>query len=131
MDLDDLNSLDHAAAADALRSCCSSAEWAAQMAAARPFKDSIALFMKAEEVWWDLGTADWEEAFRAHRVRPDEYVERFGRPYVVYRNGRSPQDLDQLYRSRLAADSMTELQSSAVEQARVTNRRLRELLGLV
>lgn len=131
MNLDALNALDDGSARQAFGSCCSSSGWVDRMVADRPFKDSTVLLVAAEEVWWDLGADDWHEAFGAHDSGSDEYSDRFGHPYVVFANGRSDEDLAALYRERLERDPLSELQTSAVEQARSTNRRLRELLDLV
>jgi OHCU decarboxylase len=66
MRLDELNALDRAAAAQALRRCCGSSRWAAMMAAARPFVSAEAMALTADIIWSALNRTDWLEAFAAH-----------------------------------------------------------------
>jgi OHCU decarboxylase len=49
-----------------LLECCGSRNWAAQMLAARPFRDVVQLEVLATDVWWRLAPADWLEAFSKH-----------------------------------------------------------------
>ncbi len=66
---EELEQLDHASqekAESALLSCCGSRRWTQKMAGARPFADVSALLTKAEEIWQNLKTEDWLEAFAAH-----------------------------------------------------------------
>lgn len=129
MDLKTFNDLDRTEATRLLERCCASQAWADTMAARRPFRDSTELFTAAEEIWWDLTTDDWQEAFAGHETGPDDYAARFGHPYVVHHNGRTGEELAALYATRLESDPVGELQTAALEQARVTNRKLRDLLG--
>jgi 2-oxo-4-hydroxy-4-carboxy-5-ureidoimidazoline decarboxylase len=129
VDLKSFNDLDPAEATRVLEECCASSAWIETIVSRRPFRDSTDLFTAAEEIWWDLTADDWREAFVAHRAGPSEYATRFGHPYVVHRNGRTDEELAALYARRLEGDPLKELQTSALEQARVTNRSLRELLG--
>ncbi len=48
------------------RNCCGSQTWARTMAEARPFADVAALINRAEEIWLNLDSQDWLEAFAAH-----------------------------------------------------------------
>ncbi len=57
------------------------------------------------------------------------YEYKFGHIYVVYAAGKSGEDLLRLARERLKNDADTELEVAAKEQRKITNRRLRELLG--
>ena len=66
MRLDELNALDDDAATRELLRCCGSTQWAARMAAARPFADAAALMDRADAIWWSLQPDDWLEAFGAH-----------------------------------------------------------------
>lgn len=66
MQLDELNTLDAAAAARELLRCCGSSRWAARMADSRPFADAAAMTDAAARAFADLGRADWLEAFAAH-----------------------------------------------------------------
>jgi OHCU decarboxylase len=50
----------------ALTDCCGSARWASSVAAQRPYVDREALFKAADSIWWNLGRADWLEAFSHH-----------------------------------------------------------------
>lgn len=64
--LDHLNALHADQAERELLTCCGSREWARRMAAGRPFRDAEEVMDEADAVWWELGSADWLEAFRAH-----------------------------------------------------------------
>ncbi len=46
--------------------CCGSQTWARMMTEARPFADVAALIKQAEQIWLNLETQDWLEAFTAH-----------------------------------------------------------------
>ncbi len=129
MDLKTFNLLDPTEAMRLLERCCASSAWVESMASRRPFRDSTEVFAAAEEIWWDLTAEDWREAFAGHGSGPTEYEARFGHPYVVHRNGRSAEELAVLYSARVEAGPLAELQTAAFEQARVTNHKLRDLLG--
>lgn len=64
--LEQLNQTSQAAAESALLSCCGSHRWAQKMAEARPFADAEGLLDQAENLWQNLETEDWLEAFAAH-----------------------------------------------------------------
>src|SRR3989440_8110973 len=61
-----LNALSDERARAALHRCCGARHWVDAMLAARPFRSDAELLATAERVWWDLGRADWLEAFAAH-----------------------------------------------------------------
>src|SRR5256885_11462569 len=61
-----LNALADERARAALHRCCGARHWVDAMLAARPFRSDAELLATAERVWWDLGRADWLEAFAAH-----------------------------------------------------------------
>ncbi len=133
MDVTELNSHDRDEAARAFAECCGSTVWVDRMVAARPYRDTTAVLTTAEEVWWDLGAEDWQQAFADHVPTPaapshPEYEEAFGHPYVVFVADQSAEDLDVMYRRRLHNDLLSELRETAAEQARITNRALRHLL---
>jgi OHCU decarboxylase len=46
--------------------CCGSQTWARMMTEARPFADVAALIKQAEQIWQNLESQDWLEAFAAH-----------------------------------------------------------------
>jgi OHCU decarboxylase len=64
--LEQLNRASREDSASAFLSCCGSRRWAQKMTAARPFADIPALLKQAEEIWQNLETRDWFEAFAAH-----------------------------------------------------------------
>ncbi len=133
MDVTELNSRDSGEAAQAFAECCGSTVWVDRMVAARPYRDATAVLSTAEEVWWDLGAEDWQQAFADHVPTPaapshPEYEEAFGHPYVVFVTDQSAEDLDVMYRRRLDNDLLSEISETAAEQARITNRALRRLL---
>jgi OHCU decarboxylase len=61
-----LNSLPLAEARAEFLKCCGSTRWAEEVAARRPYASADGLEETAERVWWELSSADWLEAFRAH-----------------------------------------------------------------
>jgi len=61
-----LNRASQAKAESAFLSCCGSRRWAEKMTDARPFADISGLLNQAEEIWHNLETEDWLEAFAAH-----------------------------------------------------------------
>ncbi|MCA1625123.1 MAG: 2-oxo-4-hydroxy-4-carboxy-5-ureidoimidazoline decarboxylase [Acidobacteria bacterium] len=48
------------------KNCCGSKNWARMMIELRPFANTSALIKQAEEIWLNLETEDWLEAFAAH-----------------------------------------------------------------
>lgn len=66
MTLWELEQLDEAQVAEALRRCCGASRWVAAMLAARPFHTAEALFQAADDAWARCGREDWLEAFTHH-----------------------------------------------------------------
>jgi OHCU decarboxylase len=64
--LERFNGLAEEAAVAELLAVCHSRRWAERVAAGRPYPDLDALQAAADEVWLELGPADWLEAFEAH-----------------------------------------------------------------
>jgi 2-oxo-4-hydroxy-4-carboxy-5-ureidoimidazoline decarboxylase len=60
------NALDQKAAESAVLPCCGSQDWAATLAAARPFADEAELLTRASEIWRVLPEQAWQEAFDSH-----------------------------------------------------------------
>lgn len=65
-ELEKLNNIPREIAKSKFLDCCGSHRWARKMTEARPFADVSALIEQAEQIWWNLGTKDWLEAFAAH-----------------------------------------------------------------
>src|SRR5437763_17028649 len=61
-----LNAQSDERARAALQRCCGARHWVDAMLAARPFASDADLLATAERGWWQLGRADWLEAFAAH-----------------------------------------------------------------
>ena len=64
-----LEQLNHAAKETAeadFLNCCGSQTWARMMTETRPFAGAGALFKQAEQIWLNLESEDWLEAFAAH-----------------------------------------------------------------
>ena len=57
------------------------------------------------------------------------YEDRFGYTFIVFASGKSGEEMLALCRERLTNDELTELSVAATEQARITNLRLRKMLG--
>lgn len=59
-----------------------------------------------------------------------EYETRFGRVYLVFATGKSAEDLLRLCEDRLGNDPDTELVIAGAEQEKITDLRLRRLVGI-
>ena len=71
------------------------------------------------------GMADADDEARRALARANrEYEERFGRIYIVSASGRSPEELLQDLRGRMANSPEQELAIAAAEQGRITRQRL-------
>lgn len=64
--LEQLNSLTREEAEQELLKCCGSRQWAARMAAERPFHELEVLLATADRIWLGLDAKDWLEAFSHH-----------------------------------------------------------------
>jgi OHCU decarboxylase len=60
------NVLPASEAAEEILPCCGSQRWAHALVRLRPFPDQQSLLEKSDEVWRELGPADWGEAFFSH-----------------------------------------------------------------
>jgi len=64
--LQEWNRLDDDAAAFAVFPCCGSSQWAARLAAERPFHQPEEMLEASDRVWLQLDEKDWEQAFATH-----------------------------------------------------------------
>ena len=64
--LEQLNRAAREAAEADFTNCCGSKTWARMMTEARPFADIDAVLNRAEQIWLNLESDDWLEAFAAH-----------------------------------------------------------------
>jgi len=60
------NELDSTEAAKEIMPCCGSKAWAAGLTGQRPYEDEAAVLITSDEVWRELGAADWLQAFQSH-----------------------------------------------------------------
>lgn len=60
------NDLDPTNAGKEIMPCCGSVAWAAGLAGRRPFEDEAAILIASDEIWRDLDTSDWLQAFKSH-----------------------------------------------------------------
>ena len=58
------------------------------------------------------------------------YEDHFGFTYIVFATGRTAEEMLDLCRKRLGNDDLVEYTVAAAEQARITNLRLRKLVGV-
>ena len=158
MTLQELNTIDADAAERELRRCCGSTQWAARMAAARPFRDLDDLLARADAAWRALDPGDWLEAFAAHprigqptgsawasqeqagaarasaEVRDRlasanrDYEARFGYIFIVCATGQSADVMLAALEDRLTNDPQRELQIAGDEQRKITRLRLEKLV---
>jgi len=66
MTLHDLNTMDQRLLKEELMKCCGSGAWVKMMMTYFPADDLVELLEDAEEVWYQLSTGDWKEAFSHH-----------------------------------------------------------------
>lgn len=59
-----------------------------------------------------------------------EYEDRFGHVFVVFATGKTAAEMLDLCRTRLGNDPEAEIRAAAAEQAKITDLRLRKLLGI-
>lgn len=64
--LEQLNQASEETAQARFLDCCGSQNWARKMTEARPFADVAALTEQAGQIWLNLETRDWLDAFAAH-----------------------------------------------------------------
>ena len=159
MTLQDLNTGNAAAVAEALKQCCGSGAWVERMIGLRPFASQTALLSKAATVWKSLAPADWLEAF-AHHPKIGEksaakwsseeqhgmqeastdtaaamdqlnidYEQKFGWIFIVCATGKTAGEMLALIAARLRNDPAAELTVAACEQAKITKLRLEKLLA--
>jgi 2-oxo-4-hydroxy-4-carboxy-5-ureidoimidazoline decarboxylase len=151
------NALPPADAERQLRACCASAEWAAQVAARRPYKDEAALNAAADAAFDGL---DLDEPLAAHpRIgdRPEgsgraaawsrgeqagvgedarsalregnlAYEKRFGRVFLICATGLSAREMLENLERRLGHDDATEHRTVRGELLKITHLRLAKLL---
>lgn len=159
MTLDEFNAMPEIRAADVFRACCGSAAWVREMVSRRPFRSLEEMLAASDKAWSRTNENDWYEAFAHHPRIGDRlatgwaggeqsrvldaaeveqealaevnraYEERFGRIYIVCASGRTAAEMLADARGRMKNDSATELRVAAAEQHRITQLRLRKLLG--
>lgn len=66
MTVTDLNELPAQSVLAELVRCCGSSRWVEGMLRRRPFKNREYVFSVADDVWRNLKTGDWKEAFSHH-----------------------------------------------------------------
>jgi 2-oxo-4-hydroxy-4-carboxy-5-ureidoimidazoline decarboxylase len=156
--LERLNAEPAEAARQQLLACCSSARWAAEVAAGRPFASVGEVLARSDASVTGLTDADLEEALAghprigersgagwsrqeqagAHAADPstiralaegnEAYERRFGHIYLVCATGRSGAELLALLRERLGNDPADEWDAVRRELAKINQIRLRKLL---
>lgn len=60
------NKLEPSEAAKEILPCCGSPAWVEGMTSRRPFDDEDSLLISSDEVWRNLRSSDWLEAFKSH-----------------------------------------------------------------
>ena len=151
MTVEEFNQLPFEQARAAMLDCCGCEAWAVEVAAGRPYKSLEVLRKAADEQWWRLGEYGWLEALRAHSKtgawidvadlsESDEtvaermgalrqYYATFGFGFVYYSVGKSPEEIMEVLRERLANRLEQELAIAAEEQAKVTQLKIGRVFG--
>jgi 2-oxo-4-hydroxy-4-carboxy-5-ureidoimidazoline decarboxylase len=75
------------------------------------------------------GVGDDSDLAAALAEANEAYEDRFGYTFIVFASGKTGEEMLALCRQRLTNDELTELGVAATEQARITNLRLRKMLG--
>lgn len=60
------NKLESSEAAKEISACCGSLVWVEGMTSKRPFDDEASLLISSDEVWRNLRSSDWLDAFKSH-----------------------------------------------------------------
>ena len=129
------------------------------MAKARPFPDAGTLLKAARDLWRNLGSVDWLEAFSHHALIGDklavrtnreqagvrdatgrildelasgnrDYEKKFGHVFLICATGKSADEMLALLKARLGNQPGPELRIAAGEHEKITEIRLQKLLGL-
>jgi len=157
--LDEFNALPEIRAADVFGACCGSKVWVSEMVSRRPYGSLDEMLAASDKAWSRTNENDWHEAFAHHPRIGDRlatgwpggeqsrvldaaegeqealaevnraYEERFGHIYIVCASGRKAAEMLADARGRIKNDSATELRVAAAEQHKITQLRLRKLLG--
>ena len=94
-----------AESAELLRACCGSRRWVEQMLSRRPFGAVGAVLATADDIWNELGPADWREAFAHHpRLGESESAAPQGERAQAWSSGEQAgmADTDAVVRAKLA-----------------------------
>ncbi|SDC32109.1 2-oxo-4-hydroxy-4-carboxy-5-ureidoimidazoline decarboxylase [Mycolicibacterium neoaurum] len=157
--LANFNSLSERGQMHLLFEVCSSTIWARRVLAAAPFRDTHALYDRADRILAELPDAEIDAALDGHPrigARADnpssareqarvadaddsvkatlaqknrEYEQRFGYVYLVCASGRSAEELLDILTDRLANDPDTERRVMRNELAKINRLRLERLLS--
>lgn len=122
-----LNALGSDEAEAAFLACCGSREWARRMANACPFAMIENVFTEATRIWNSLSTLDRLEAFRLADANA-AYSDKFGFGLVIFKNGKSGDELAAIARARLGNSTETELKLADAEQQKIIEARLAAML---
>jgi 2-oxo-4-hydroxy-4-carboxy-5-ureidoimidazoline decarboxylase len=143
----------------ALLACCAAPQWAAQVAAGRPYPSPAALYEAADDALAGLDDAGFDAALHGHPRIGDRsasassrreqsavadssdetlaalvegnrrYEARFGWVYLVCADGRSGEDLLDVLRERLHNEPTIERAVARDELRKINRIRLRRLIG--
>ena len=157
--LDNFNALSERQRMHLLFEVCSSTIWARRVLAGSPFRDTDALYDRADRVLAELPDAEIDAALDGHprigakadnpssareqaRVadatdavkaalaqRNREYEDRFGYVYLVCASGRSADELLEILTDRLDNDAETERRVMRNELAKINRLRLERLVS--
>jgi OHCU decarboxylase len=160
MTLDELNRLPRYRAEEELLKCCGSRAWARSMAQRRPFVSFERLLQASGEIWWNLGSDDWFEAFHAHprigelnitgvpaqeqavmnrapsevahalALANNEYFDKFGFIFIICATGKTGEEMLDHLRSRLPNTTEQEVRIAAEEQNKIMLLRLKKAFPL-
>ncbi len=132
-----LDAMPEAAAREALERCCGAKRWVAGMLERRPFASDTQLLTCADEVWAQMGPADYHEAFAHHpRIGASlealrdgnlRYEARFGHIFIVCASGKTAAQMLALLEDRLGNEPEAELAVAAAQQHEITRLRLLNL----
>lgn len=151
-----VDSLNPESASRFFHTACGARRWVDAMVSGRPYRTIDGLLESADRVFDHLSEADWLEAFASHprigergdAVAQKEqagagsasreiinrlaevnraYEERFGFIYIVFASGKTAEEMLAIAEKRLTNSREEEVANAAVEQRKITMRRLRRM----
>jgi 2-oxo-4-hydroxy-4-carboxy-5-ureidoimidazoline decarboxylase len=142
MTLHDLNTMDQRKLRELLMECSGCNGWSKIMLIHFPAEDLVDLLENAEDAWYECSEEEWKESFlrnaeSGENAGSDEpgfpeskknYLEKFGYPFILFRNNITPGEAGAQIQSRLQNNTATEIRIAADETMKIIRHRLEQLV---